>query len=89
MVWSIDTDDFHGDCERARQSSESEDAKGYAFPLLRAIHRAIEDYSFDDSENDIDSNEISTHDTSKKSSAVRSIAPLLLMLFPSLTFLAL
>lgn len=35
MVWSIDTDDFHGDC------SENEEGVGN-FPLMRCINKSIE-----------------------------------------------
>lgn len=42
MVWSIDTDDFHGDCERERLKIQDDQDKKYSYPLLKAVHRAIE-----------------------------------------------
>lgn len=37
MVWSIDTDDFHGDC-----SDVSDESAFVNFPLMRSINKAIE-----------------------------------------------
>lgn len=39
MVWSIDTDDFHGDC--SRNSSSNDKRFNDNFPLLRSINEAI------------------------------------------------
>lgn len=44
MVWSIDTDDFHGDCD------ENEDVGN--FPLMRCINKSIEQ-TLKDIENNI------------------------------------
>lgn len=41
MVWSIDTDDFHGDCERERLKIQDTNSKKYSFPLLKAVNEAI------------------------------------------------
>lgn len=40
MVWSIDTDDFHGDCADLSQHSAKE-KKFENFPLMRGINTAI------------------------------------------------
>lgn len=36
MVWSLDTDDFHGDC------AEESSSHYINFPLMRGINKAIE-----------------------------------------------
>lgn len=60
MLWSIDTDDFHGDCEKERlQIQESAPGK-YSYPLLREIHRAIQQYR--ESKDDVEIPEIDTND---------------------------
>lgn len=58
MIWSIDTDDFHGDCEN---SGGLTIAKG--FPLLRTINIVLAQ-PYKESE-DIDTNEI-PKETDKK-----------------------
>lgn len=37
MVWSLDTDDFHGDCAQVATPEDEE----INFPLMRAINKAI------------------------------------------------
>ena len=42
MVWSIDTDDFRGDCGVLHQEY-LDPLKGLNFPIMRIINQAIED----------------------------------------------
>lgn len=39
MVWSIDTDDFHGDCSKAESTNDKRFNDN--FPLIRTINEAI------------------------------------------------
>lgn len=73
MMWSIDTDDFHGDCESEREKNHHHGTDGhhYAFPLLRAVHRAIEDYVDDGSGID----EITDNDIEDKKSSAAVALP--------------
>lgn len=76
MIWSIDTDDFHGDCDKERLKVKESGQDKYTFPLLRAVHTAIQEYKLQDDDNN-DIPEVGTNDVDepKENNVVPSFQP--------------
>ena len=76
MIWSIDTDDFHGDCDKERLKVKESGQDKYTFPLLRAVHTAIQEYKLQDDDNN-DIPEVGTNDIDepKENNVVPSFQP--------------
>lgn len=85
MLWSIETDDFHGDCEKEREG-DTHNSNG-KFPLLRAVHRAIEDYNLEVKDIDINdiNNDISEGNRTRTSSGAAAVTCSLSVIFLLIT----